>query len=327
MAEAQFRRAKLLVGSEVLRLVSEVQSAYYTALWADQVARMRREIAKSAEASFELSKRMHEAGNASDLAVANHQAAYESARVGWSRAEAEAYAGRERLNVLMGLWGEKAGWKFEGNLPDLPQEEIPLDRLEPVAVAQRLDLAAARQESETVAHALSIARRQGGVTSAEVGVSSERETHGGWVAGPFLKLELPIFHQGQAGIARLEAQLRQAERRHEARAVEVRAEVRELRHRLVSQRNLAKHYREVLIPVRERIVALTLERYNFMLTGVFELITARREEFEAYQAYLEAVRDYWIARSRLRLAVGGRLPGERGNVQTAAQRRAEGGKR
>jgi cobalt-zinc-cadmium efflux system outer membrane protein len=47
-----------------------------------------------------------------------------------------------------------------------------------------------------------------------------------------------------------------------------------------------------------------------MLVGVFELLQARRSQLDAYQAYLEAVRDYWIARTDLRKSVGGALPGE-----------------
>ena len=47
-----------------------------------------------------------------------------------------------------------------------------------------------------------------------------------------------------------------------------------------------------------------------MLVGVFELLQARRTQLDAFQAYLEAVRDYWVARTDLRRSVGGALPGE-----------------
>ena len=47
-----------------------------------------------------------------------------------------------------------------------------------------------------------------------------------------------------------------------------------------------------------------------MLVGVFELLQARRSQLDAYQSYVEAVRDYWLARTDLRRSVGGVLPGE-----------------
>ena len=48
-----------------------------------------------------------------------------------------------------------------------------------------------------------------------------------------------------------------------------------------------------------------------MLIGVFELIQAKTQEYDAYQGYLEAIRDYWLARIDLMRVVGARLPSEK----------------
>jgi hypothetical protein len=45
-----------------------------------------------------------------------------------------------------------------------------------------------------------------------------------------------------------------------------------------------------------------------MLTGAFDLIMAKQQEFEAYQKYLEAIRDYWIIRADMQRSLGGSLP-------------------
>ena len=74
------------------------------------------------------------------------------------------------------------------------------------------------------------------------------------------------------------------------------------------QRNIIDHYRHTVLPLREQIVDLTLKNYNFMLSGAFELIMAKQQEFEAYQKYLEAIRDYWIIRADMQRSLGGRLP-------------------
>jgi len=120
-------------------------------------------------------------------------------------------------------------------------------------------------------------------------------------------VEVPIFVQQQTEIARLEAQLRQSQKRLAAMAVEIRSEVRSLRNRLIIQRDLIEHYKTVIIPLRERIVDLTMKEYNYMLTGVFDLLIAKQQEFDDYQNYIEAVRDYWVTRTRLQQAVGGSL--------------------
>src|SRR3546814_1802968 len=45
-----------------------------------------------------------------------------------------------------------------------------------------------------------------------------------------------------------------------------------------------------------------------MLVDVFELLAVRQQGFAAYGAYIDALRDYWIARAALARAVGRRLP-------------------
>jgi cobalt-zinc-cadmium efflux system outer membrane protein len=59
--------------------------------------------------------------------------------------------------------------------------------------------------------------------------------------------------------------------------------------------------------LRERLVREAQLRYNAMLLGVFQLLTARREQIDAYRDYLSAVRDYWTTRADLERAAAGRL--------------------
>ena len=75
-------------------------------------------------------------------------------------------------------------------------------------------------------------------------------------------------------------------------------------------RDIITTHRDALIPQRESVVARSQEQQNFMIIGVFELIQAKRQEYDAYQSYLEAIRDYWLARVELGRAVGGRLPSD-----------------
>ncbi len=45
-----------------------------------------------------------------------------------------------------------------------------------------------------------------------------------------------------------------------------------------------------------------------MLIGAFELLSAKRDEIDAYKGYVDALRDFWIASADLREAVGGEFP-------------------
>jgi len=270
---------------------------------------LRNEITSAAGNSFELARRLHAAGNISDLQLATENAHFEQSRVELAKSETALLDAREQLTRLMGLWGPQTNWRLSGQLPEMPSDEIPLAHLESMAIENRLDLAAEKKGVEALAQALGITIDWRWIGHIEVGISTERETDRTWITGPSLAIELPIFNQRQADIARLEAQLRRRQKRLTAQAIEIRSEVRSLRNRLIMQRNLIDHFRRTVLPLRERIVELTLKNYNYMLTGAFDLIMAKKQEIEAYQRYLEALRDYWIIRADMQRSLGGRLPG------------------
>jgi cobalt-zinc-cadmium efflux system outer membrane protein len=308
LSAIRFEQVKLHVASEVIRLVAEVRKSYFSALGAQQIRDLRSEITFAAQSSFELAQRLYAAGNIDDLDLAKENALYEQARLELADSEAAQLDARERLTRFMGLWGPQTLWGLPEQLPDIPTDEMPLEQLESLAIENRLDLAAEKKEVEALAQALGITIDWRWVGQIEIGVSTERETDRTWVTGPSLAIELPIFNQRQADIARLEAQLRRSQKRLTAQAIYIRSEVRSFRNRLIMQRNVIDHYRHTVLPLREKIVNLTLKNYNYMLIGAFDLLMAKQQEFDAYQKYLEAVRDYWIIRADIQRSLGGRLP-------------------
>jgi cobalt-zinc-cadmium efflux system outer membrane protein len=316
LSTIRFEQVKLHVADEVIQLAAKVHRSYYQALGAKQIRNLRNEITIAAGNSLELAQRLHSAGNVSDLQLATENAHFEQSRLELARSETALFDAREQLTRLMGLWGERTDWRLPEQLPDLPSNEFPLEQLESMAIENRLDLAAERKAVEALAQALGITIDWRWVGQIEVGVSTERETDRTWVTGPSLAIELPIFNQRQADIARLEAQLRRSQIQLTTQAIGIRSEVRSLRNRLIMQRNMVDHYRRTVLPLREQIVDLTLKNYNYMLTGAFDLLMAKQQEFEAYQKYLEAVRDYWIIRADMQRSLGGRLPGHMQSRQT-----------
>ena len=309
LSAIRFEQVKLHVADEVIRMVADVRRTYYSALGARQVRDLRNEITSAARSSFELAQRLHSAGNISDLELARENAHFEQSRLDLANSETALLDAHEQLTRIMGFWGSQTSWRLPAQLPDIPTDEIPMEHLESMAIENRLDLAAEKKAVEALAQALGITIDWRWIGQIEVGISRERETDRTWVTGPALAIELPIFNQRQADIARLEAQLRRSQNRLTAQAINIRSEVRSLRNRLIMQRNLIKHYRSSVLPLREQIVDLTLKNYNYMLTGAFDLLMAKQQEFEAYQKYLEAVRDYWIIRADMQRSLGGRLPG------------------
>ncbi|HEY0931198.1 MAG TPA: TolC family protein, partial [Gemmatimonas sp.] len=135
---------------------------------------------------------------------------------------------------------------------------------------------------------------------------------GGWEDGRVssttgLGLTVPLFDRGQARVGRAESELRQAIARQHALTVAMRTEVRSGYGLLAAARDRSILYRDSILPLRRRMVDETGLQYNAMAVGVFGLLQARQAEIAAGQEYVDALRDYWIARAELERAVGTRL--------------------
>jgi outer membrane protein, heavy metal efflux system len=220
----------------------------------------------------------------------------------------------------MGLWGPAAeSWKIAARLPDLPASEVELPGLEALAIRQRLDLQAAATEVQALAGTLNLTGYTRFPFSTGVHTERESDRDGPINIGPHLEGQIPIFDQGRAKVAGAQAMLRQGMQKYAALAVQVRGEVRRARNRLVAQRAKADYYRRVVIPLRQRASAQTQLEYNGMQIGIFHLLTAKQEEINAGGEYIEALREYWLARTDLEKAVGGRLKGEIGEHAPATQ--------
>jgi cobalt-zinc-cadmium efflux system outer membrane protein len=302
VAGAAFEAAQLEVASAVVALAADVKVAFYTLQGAEQMLELRQTVAHATALSAELARRQHAAGNIPDLDLASEQALFEEERLALSRAEEEALADREELNVLLGLWGPHTAWTIARRLPELPANERPAAGLESLAVAKRLDLARAWQEAHVQSHTWGLTRLYGLIPGA--GAAAERELEGAWSVGPAVEIALPIFDQRQAAVASAATQTTQSIDRHAALAVEIRAHVRRARTRMVAARARAEHHHRVLLPLRRRILVETQRQYNAMLAGPFQLLQAKRDEIEAGRGYVEALTEYWVARSELERELG-----------------------
>lgn len=307
VASMGLRSATLRAANEALGLVAEVRVAFYNVQAAEQVRAMFRKNAAAAQAAADIALRQHEVGNISDLDLENQQALYEQAKLDLTRSEVDLVVAREKLNRHMGVWGDQASWNMVADLPAPPDSEPPLEDLEAFAVTSRLDLAAQEADVNGARQAVGLARWTQ-FPELHAGVHMEREPDGTITTGPAVTLSVPIFDRGQAAAARARAQLLRAENLYAALAAEIRSQVREARERLTGARQVATYYGDVLLPRRGRILEQTQLEFNGMVAGVYQLLQARQGQLSAEREYIEAQRDYWVARTELERTLGGHYP-------------------
>ncbi len=324
-SESRLQATQNRAAAEALRVALDTRKAWFQAVAAQEIAKYMAQVRESAEASAELARRMAAVGNFPKLTQAREQAFYADATAQLARARHNATAARERLARLMGLWGEDLTFQFPDRLPDLPQSVREGGDLEAQALAQRLDVQSARSETESLARSLGLTKVTRFISLLEVGLLSNTETDQPRQRGFEIELGIPIFDFGGARVARAERQYMQAVNRTLEAAVDARSEVRETYSAYRTAFDLAKHYRDEVVPLRRRISEEVLLRYNGMLASVFELLADSREQVAAVNGYIESLRDFWTAESDLQMALTGRSPGSGQAMRSAAPAAASGG--
>jgi cobalt-zinc-cadmium efflux system outer membrane protein len=307
VAAGQFAGAKTRVTAAVLYLAGKARFAFFEHLANEQLIELQQSIVQALAASRDVAQRLHQAGNISDLDYARERVLLEGAKLRLRGAEVATRQSRERLNTLMGLWGNKTDWVTEGRLPDISKDTIPLEGFERVAVEQSLDLIEQRQRIVATGDQLGLSRAAALIADLDAGARGER-IDGPWAVGPVLQFPIPLFDQGQARTGRAAAELRRAQQEYYALAVRVRATARAVADRMQGARDRALYYRDVVLPLQELIVNETQLHYNAMQFGPIELLRAREQQIEAATAYVEALRDYWTAFGDYQQLLSGRLP-------------------
>ena len=325
METARFEVAQGAAAMAAIRLAGEMRKAYFQAVAAEEGVRYAMKVRDVAEASAELARRMAGVGNWSRLQQAREQGFYADAALNFARAEQARVRSREALTRLLGLWGRDTAFVLPERLPDLPKAADERPDIEQRAMASRLDVMGAKRSAESLAANLGLSKATRFINVLETGVTRETSNQAPTRRGYEIAIELPLFDWGTSRIAQAETLYRQAINRAAETAINARSEVREsyLGYRVAY--DIAKHYRDEVVPIRKRIADENLLRYNGMLIGVFDLLSDARSQISSVNAYIDALRDFWLAESDLQMAMIGKPSGLRGGEMRATMTSDAGG--
>jgi outer membrane protein TolC len=94
------------------------------------------------------------------------------------------------------------------------------------------------------------------------------------------------------------------------KAVNVRSEARSVYEAYRSNYEIAKHYRDSVVPLRTKIEEESLLTYNGMISNTFELLTDTRDKINSILLSVNAKRDFWLADANLMPTIYGGGAGE-----------------
>jgi outer membrane protein TolC len=301
----RFEQAKVQAAADAVKIAADTRRTYFNAVAAQQTLQYMEEVKLAAEAGSELAARMAKVGNWSKLDQAREQVFYADATAQYARAQHNAKAAREQLTRMLGLWGRQTEFKLAERLPEMPKTANDISNVEQQAMLQRLDVQLSKRFAESTAHALGLSQATGFINVLHAGYTNRSETDSGRANGYEIELELPIFDWGRSRTTKAEAIYMQSVHRAADTAIRARSEVREAYSAYRTSYDLAKHYRDEIVPLRKRISDEILLRYNGMLASVFELLADARTQIASVNAAIEAQRDFWIADTELQMAING----------------------
>lgn len=306
--------AKLDAAQDIIKLAHETRKSWINAVAAQQTAVYMGDAKLAAEASGELARRLTRVGNWSKLSQAREQVFLADAVAQQARAQHNAFAEREKLIRLMGLWGAQTQFTLSERLPDLPSAALEINNIEARALTERLDVRSSIAESGYVADSLGYVKASGFINALDVtyrrntlfdNAAGAKDTKKGWE----LELPLPIFDWGSAGNARAQAVYMQSVARVRETATKARSEARTSYHAYRTAYDLSRHYRDEIVPLRKFINDEILLRYNGMLDSVFDLLGDTRTNIAAVNSAIEAQRDFWLADADLQTTLTGTSAG------------------
>lgn len=311
IARSQGVQAQIQLTTTVVDQVTQVRSAWVRAIAAQQLLQYAEQVKQSAEASAELARRMQLVGNFSKLQRARQQVFYADATTQLASARHAATSAREELVRALGLDDSQASkLQLAERLPDLPKAPRPAQDVASTASAQRLDVQQARAQLEVAGRSQGINQLS---TFIDVEAGIRRDTvfdnHEGTRStgrGFELDIRLPLFDWGSAQRDALNAQSLAAANRYDAA---VRGATSQLRQDYSAYRttyDIARHYRDEIVPLRQSMADENVLRYNGMLIGVFELLAEARDQISSVTNAINAQQQFWLADAALAASVIGK---------------------
>ncbi|MCF1479686.1 TolC family protein [Agrobacterium vitis] len=333
IADGGFRKAQLNAALRTLQLAAETRRAWITAVASWETVAQLNQAQAAADAASELAQKIGEAGSLTKGGQAREHVFYAELTGQTAKARLEARLAKEELTRLMGLWGSDIDYQIANRLPQLPKGLVKRDLIEAEALERRVDLQIAKLDLATTAKSYKLTEATRYVTDLEIlsGFETERELEDGekhkqTTGNVELEFVIPIFDSGKARMRKSELAYMRAANVLAEKAVNVRSEARSAYQAYRANYDIARHYRNSVVPLRTKIEEESLLTYNGMITNTFELLADSREKVNSILLAVNAKRDFWLAEANLAPAIyGGGAGSAGGETEVAAAAESGGG--
>jgi cobalt-zinc-cadmium efflux system outer membrane protein len=302
LAEGQVERTVLDVAQHAVAVAAQAKAAYFTALASSATLSVAEENLKTAQDFLELTLERQDAGAATQVDVNAARSTFLEQQVLVRSARFSAFDSKRRFVLILGLAAPPEEVSLADELVAPPDKVLDIQRLLAVAREHRLDLRSAEKSVEVTGNVIPLERRRMW-RSVKGGVGFESE--GSDLAlGPAINLELPIFDQNQAQVAKAEFRYAQALRRLEGVSAHVDQQVRGAYEHYAMAQDTARLYRTELLPLRETGLDLARESFAAGKTGFLSVLEAQDRLLATRREYVERLEAVALSIPDLEAACG-----------------------
>lgn len=336
-AQGELERQILSVAREVSAVALDTRAAYFKAVGAEREFEIAVENRDVANQLLDIARARQQAGVGSEIDVNLARAGFMETDLAVRTTKLAAFEAKRELVVLLGLRTPPGDLQLAETLPDPPKWALSQERLLALASSSRLDLQAA---SRVVDAAAARVRQEklNVFANVEVGVAMEREERppasdrnllfdtlhesvqagqltapellreddGGQdvIVGPTLSLDLPIFDQNQAQIAKAEFAYRQAILARETLTLEIVQEARTAYERATTVWDVSNYYRDQVVPLLQYNLELSREAYRAGKLSFLSVLEAQQQLLATRAKHVQALRAAAVVVVELEKAIG-----------------------
>jgi cobalt-zinc-cadmium efflux system outer membrane protein len=225
-----------------------------------------------------------------------------------ARIQNELALGRAKLNRVMGLKPSQVNYElvlkeeheWPANFPDL-------DTAIRHALDHRLEMQMAKFRILQGEKMLELERKYV-FKHIGLGASYEKDFEGTKGFGPALDIQIPLFDQNQAQIAKAQYKIRQERKNFQALKGQIQEEVEKDLEQIHLFQTRKQSFKEKIIPLRQKVLEYAEKWVHAMQLNRLYLLEAQRGLLQSNREYLEVIKEYQHALVDLELHLGGKLP-------------------
>ncbi|MFO0973798.1 MAG: TolC family protein [Phycisphaerae bacterium] len=316
----------------------DTKSAYFSAIAAEQTLMIAQENRRLAQQLLEAAEDRQKAGAVGELDVNLVRGTLYFAELETQRSRLDSSTARRRLATLLGLTADAQHLALVSALSPTSPLQLDGSHITEIALSHRLDIQAARQETEgsrarlaleyrkmlpEVAIGASLERTErralpgrniaadtarasvaaGSLSAPEIQSRGQRDMERNRdidsIFGPALSLTLPIFDQNQAQIAKAKYTYEQSLRQLDALERSVVQQVRQGVDQAETARRVAEYFRGKLLPQAQANLELARESYKAGRASLIVVLDAQRVLLSTRRDAIAAQRDSAITLAEL----------------------------